>query len=1507
MKPMTRALLLACLTLAGGLAGILPGLIEDVRPASIPVRETSSFYARLPNGEERLLETAELGVPAKDAYFHGSDSHPLSRNNKIFVGSEEIFLMDGRFRVLDYRPEQPGLPWRYDRATPFPQVPTNYTALAAVDMDGDSRRELVASNATRIFVYEDFKDSDGASVLLRVFNQRNVTFLAGADVDRDGAQELLAVVREATHSNVCVFDHQSPAGTAPVCRTFQGQTVPVAVGDVDGDGGDEFMVASSASPYHVDLMKFHRSNGTLWPMRIFSDFASDTNAVTPLFANVDLDPQSEVLLLARAGVGTTLTVFEGPAGDFAKLAAIPALNCGSGARISAAAGDFDADSFANVACGSQGHAYVHELPSFENVKDLVTAPKEAATEFDDVVPLANDADPLEIVAADWDRDGVKELGTIVTHAYWGKPMTRFCKYDFQLASPRSCEDSYTEGTLRQRPLVAVGDWDGDGIALIYEKEHWVSDHPSKVIAYLAAPPSIAGVSQDCGYGATMLSVKRASGSETSRAAGYSFSAGISIGFNILEGVFKLAFSTDVTAEFAKTETASEMVTVANTWLTSGFEDAVVYQTIQYHNYKYRVVDSPNPSQIGKDMLISIPLTPTVYKVSLAQFMRDNPDLRVMDGVYRHVIGDARTYPNWGDVRRLTQLEARMSVVKGFLTGNAAAATASTDLLSFDNIAQSEGAVAAILGNGPANTPDSTVDKPPELAAGTIPGLLTKRSADWGTVLATQPTRSGGFKPGLDRSPFAWASNRIGVSQGGTPNSPTYTTTTIDFSREYTAERSTTVETTFGVELGHDKVLTLLGRAGGGITDSVSYAMTIGAGMTVTGTLCDIQDPNAWKLHRFNWGIFTYPVKLAALDQVFQVVHYYVSDYNGPGPQRGDVEAAPELYTEDGAKPQPFASFDWQTLEAVPRYEVQVSDSATFQTLVLGATTSLPLWSGWQTLAPGHYSWRARGLPGGPWSEVHSVFKGDVPVWEMNVTSSNDRRAFSWPEVPGARYYRAQVSRDASFAVILDETTFAALTYDEPLDVPGPAYVRFRPHNAAGAGVWTEAFPLRDTPPANSVSTMAATKQVAPPDFGLVALRPGADAVVATKRNGPMDSVLLGAVTTAVAGSFDKNGLDRLVTLERAANGHDVVVLRTNSSTGFAVSRTLLSGAISDIAAADLDGDGLDEVIVAERNAPYNVTVFDDAERDFAKLTSAQLSMSAIQFGAAVDATGRTAIVLAGRSASDGLAQVILAKLVEMEIRAEKTWDAATLRELAGLVGMTAELASAALGDVDGDGDDDVAIGIVGHDGQDRPLGTAVVLTRQSDDWTKATTLAGCGYARVSLAIADLDGDGAGEIACSGKEELILVHEVLFGSANRSYARLEDVTHDEAGYPKVTAGDVDRDGKLEMLQTMVARREGRPMGIYRILTYNETTGPRELATWSMGIPPTAEFSDAPCCALLLAANVVRPQAAAAVEEKDAAGAGDVALSSAWKWIAGTGVVAAVGVAAALLWRRQSGLK
>lgn len=445
------------------------------------------------------------GAVGSSVIITGTNFNALPANNIVYFGAvkaivtagsttsltatvpagatyESISVLDNATGLTGYSPD----PFRTTFTNPFGTgIPANYYKpkvdfttgtnprnVAAADMDGDGKTDLVISNgnSNTISVLRNVSvlgNIDASSFAPKVdFASGNFTsYVSIADVDGDGKPDIVVV----NSNNLSILRNTSSPGTIDVSSfaakvdfdlLFTGP-VFVAIADLDGDGRPE-LIAANASSASISILRNTSTQGAINA----SSFASKVNFTTGstpysvAIADVDGDGKPD-LAVANAGVGVnTISVF----------------------RNTTVPGTINASSFTakvDFATGPNPRSVALMDVDGDGKPDLVTANSSAASttmsvlrnnsipaiidagSFTGKIDFTTGTSPQHVAVADLDGDSKPDIVTSNVNGTSISVFRNTAAFGIIDASSLAAKVDFTTGT---GPVTAaIADIDGDGI------------------------------------------------------------------------------------------------------------------------------------------------------------------------------------------------------------------------------------------------------------------------------------------------------------------------------------------------------------------------------------------------------------------------------------------------------------------------------------------------------------------------------------------------------------------------------------------------------------------------------------------------------------------------------------------------------------------------------------------------------------------------------------------------------------------------------------------------------------------------------------------------------------------------------------------------------------------------------------------------------------------------------------------------------------------------------------
>ncbi|ACY17513.1 hypothetical protein [Haliangium ochraceum] len=259
-----------------------------------------------------------------------------------------------------------------------------------------------------------------------------------------------------------------------------------------------------------------------------------------------------------------------------------------------------------------------------------------------------DSDTSAVVVGDFTGDDREDVAVYSqatnTLDIWG-----IAEPDLSWANQYSLPLAELAGEGAQRPLLVAPNSDHDGLALKYDGGTYrlIFTEPV-VIAALAAAPCFDDLGQNPFSCRTQFG--NAESDTVSTEESFTVSASARVGFSqkfSFFGLTEVGLSVTRTVEAHATAATSNTYTLTKSisYSTGPIEDSVIFTTIPYDQYTYTILSHPDPELIGAEVVVSLPRSPVELQVSRGFYNEHVEDggLRIDDSVFRHRAGDPLSY------------------------------------------------------------------------------------------------------------------------------------------------------------------------------------------------------------------------------------------------------------------------------------------------------------------------------------------------------------------------------------------------------------------------------------------------------------------------------------------------------------------------------------------------------------------------------------------------------------------------------------------------------------------------------------------------------------------------------------------------------------------------------------------------------------------------------------------------------------------------------------------------
>ncbi len=353
-----------------------------------------------------------------------------------------------------------------DFDTPF----TMYSSIAFSDLDGDGRSDIAMSSAYlsgapphpghAVVLLRDPAPAEGFSSSAQYTTGSDPGSLLVEDLNGDGKPDLV-VANEASSANVggtgtisiLLQDPGTPGKFLPGNDYPTGRFPKIALGDVDGDGRPDIVVATAGDPDGISWFRNSPSNpGAFEPPVLL---ASLTGPRAVVVQDLDGDGRSDIVVATSDGILILAQDGSSP-GSF-----LPAVGYAAGSQpMSIAAGDLDADGRPDLAVANYG-SVDGSIKGSASV--LLQDPGNPGT-FLPTTNYTTGFRSISIAIGDLNGDGRPDLAVANPSPLSPGPKGNVSVLFQDPVTPGSFLPAATLPAILQPLSVAIGDLDGDGKA-----------------------------------------------------------------------------------------------------------------------------------------------------------------------------------------------------------------------------------------------------------------------------------------------------------------------------------------------------------------------------------------------------------------------------------------------------------------------------------------------------------------------------------------------------------------------------------------------------------------------------------------------------------------------------------------------------------------------------------------------------------------------------------------------------------------------------------------------------------------------------------------------------------------------------------------------------------------------------------------------------------------------------------------------------------------------------------
>jgi hypothetical protein len=330
--------------------------------------------------------------------------------------------------------------------------------MAAADLDGDGKPELIAANfnGNSISVFRNTGSTNIISIAAGVDYTTGASpqAIAIGDLNADGKPEV--VVANALDDNISVLFNSSTAGN--ISLSLAGN-FPAALGassvvikDIDADGLPDIVCGSNRSAWFCVLKNTTTAGSISFAAK--TDFAIGSSPVNIVVTDMDGDGKPDVA--ASQQTANTISYMRNTTSGTISFASTAALATGT-APVSLCAADLDGDHKPELAVINSGSATLSVFPNTSTA---------GAISFGAKTDYAVGANPSGVVVTDTDIDGYPDIAVGYSFAY---SLTVFMNTGGSSGAIGLTPYAYTASTHSENILAADMDADGKGDLVLTER------------------------------------------------------------------------------------------------------------------------------------------------------------------------------------------------------------------------------------------------------------------------------------------------------------------------------------------------------------------------------------------------------------------------------------------------------------------------------------------------------------------------------------------------------------------------------------------------------------------------------------------------------------------------------------------------------------------------------------------------------------------------------------------------------------------------------------------------------------------------------------------------------------------------------------------------------------------------------------------------------------------------------------------------------------------------------
>jgi 6-phosphogluconolactonase (cycloisomerase 2 family) len=345
---------------------------------------------------------------------------------------------------------------------------TNPISVAIGDLDGDGKPDLVVANQgpSTVSVYRNASSSGSISsssfaTKVDFTTATDPQSVAIGDLDGDGKPDL--AVANFGSNTVSVFRNTSSSGSissssfaTKVDFTAGSNPQSVAIGDLDGDGKPDLVVANFGSST-VSVFHNTSSSGSISSSSFATkvDFTTGTSPVSVAIGDVDVDGKPDLVVANYNSATVSVYRNTSSSGSISSSSFAAKVDFTTGSNpISVAIGDLDGDGMPDLAVANSSP---NTVSIYRNTSSSGSI---SSSSFAAKVDFTTGTDPRSVAIGDLDGDGKPDLAVANYNPSTVSIFRNISSSGSISSSSFAAKVDYTTGTSPRS--VIIGDLDGDG-------------------------------------------------------------------------------------------------------------------------------------------------------------------------------------------------------------------------------------------------------------------------------------------------------------------------------------------------------------------------------------------------------------------------------------------------------------------------------------------------------------------------------------------------------------------------------------------------------------------------------------------------------------------------------------------------------------------------------------------------------------------------------------------------------------------------------------------------------------------------------------------------------------------------------------------------------------------------------------------------------------------------------------------------------------------------------------